>query len=98
MLWKRRFRDIAPPSGGLMPARPRRAPAPRMRTVHDRTLVIRRGQRHGSGRFDRSSPKLLSRGLTWLLTSHEAYAGGLLLAWGLWGAWLSVACGAAWPA
>jgi hypothetical protein len=40
---------------------------------------------------------LRSRGLTALLTSSEACAGGLLLAWGLWGLWLSLAAGAASP-
>ena len=69
---------------------PSRAPAPRPRTIHDRTLVVRRAPRR--------SAILRSRGLTALLTSNEACAGGLLLAWGLWGLWLSVAAGAVSPA
>jgi hypothetical protein len=68
---------------------PSRAPLPRPRTIHDRTLVVRRAHgRAGAWSWPPSRAARrarLSRGLTALLTSDQAFAGGLLLAWGLTG-------------
>ena len=73
-----------------MDALPSRAPLPRPRTIHDRTLVVRRAQARASAwSWPVNSvvrPGPLNRGLTALLTSDQAFAAGLLLAWGLAGA------------
>ena len=84
MFCKPQPRDVATTlSTPHLLALPSRAPLPRPRTIHDRTLVVRRAHRRGSAW---SSPaSRAGRGLRLLLTSDHAFAGGLLLAWGLAG-------------
>jgi hypothetical protein len=62
---------------------PSRAPLPRRRTIHDRTLVVRRA--HGRSLNSGAAAGLLSRGLTAVLASDQAYGGGVLLACGFLG-------------
>jgi hypothetical protein len=81
MLCERHPRDLATtPGDAHLLALPSRAPLPRPRTVHDRTLVVRRAHRRAAAWSSRSS-----RGLGLLLTSDQPFAAGLLLAWGLGG-------------
>jgi hypothetical protein len=69
-------------------ALPSRAPLPRARTIHDRTLVVRRADGRASAwswPLNSAAHPALSRSLSAVLTADEAFAAGLLLAWGLAG-------------